>query len=190
MRYISTFCFFVKFLTINARRDFCNSKKSGGLLFSRENHILGTHLLWVSSFKWIELEEFLRVFVVVVWPCQTASRILVPWTGFEPGPLHWKFRVLTTGPPGKSLEDVLRTLSNLKVKVKSLSHAQPSATPWTAAFQAPPSMGFSRQEYWSGVPLPSNLRSREKMSLEGKLNVSDLWEISQEESTLHCCPND
>ena len=36
-----------------------------------------------------------------------------------------------------------------------LSRVQPSATPWTAAFQAPPSMGFSRQEYWSGVPLPS-----------------------------------
>jgi len=42
-----------------------------------------------------------------------------------------------------------------KVKVKSLSHIRPSATPWTAAFQAPPSMEFSRQEYWSGVPLPS-----------------------------------
>ena len=39
--------------------------------------------------------------------------------------------------------------------MKSLSHVQPSATPWIAAFQAPPSMGFSRQEYWSGVPLPS-----------------------------------
>ena len=44
-----------------------------------------------------------------------------------------------------------------KVKVKSLSPVQPSATPWTAAFQAPPSMGFSRQEYWSWVPLPSPL---------------------------------
>ena len=42
-----------------------------------------------------------------------------------------------------------------KVKVKSLSCVRPSATPWTAAYQAPPSMGFSRQEYWSGVPLPS-----------------------------------
>ena len=42
-----------------------------------------------------------------------------------------------------------------KVKVKSLSHARLLATPWTAAYQAPPSMGFSRQEYWSGVPLPS-----------------------------------
>ena len=42
-----------------------------------------------------------------------------------------------------------------KVKVKSLSRVRPSATPWTAAFQAPPPMGFSRQEYWSGVSLPS-----------------------------------
>ena len=39
--------------------------------------------------------------------------------------------------------------------MKSLSHVRLLATPWTAAHQAPPSMGFSRQEYWSGVPLPS-----------------------------------
>ena len=39
--------------------------------------------------------------------------------------------------------------------MKSLSRVQLSATPWTAAYQAPPSMGFSRQEYWSGVPSPS-----------------------------------
>jgi len=43
------------------------------------------------------------------------------------------------------------------VKVKSLSHVRLLATPWTAAYQASPSMGFSRQEYWSGVPLPSLL---------------------------------
>ena len=42
-----------------------------------------------------------------------------------------------------------------KVKVKSLSHVWLLATPWTAAYQAPLFMGFSRQEYWSGVPLPS-----------------------------------
>ena len=41
------------------------------------------------------------------------------------------------------------------MKVKSLSRVWLLATPWTAAHQAPPSMGFSRQEYWSGVPLPS-----------------------------------
>ena len=46
-----------------------------------------------------------------------------------------------------------------KVKVKSLSRVWPSVTPWTAAFQDPPSMGFSRQEYWSGVPLPSPMFS-------------------------------
>ena len=54
-----------------------------------------------------------------------------------------------------------------KVKGKSLSHVWLLATPWTAAHQAPPSMGFSRQEYWSGLPLPSpmtNLHSILKSS--------------------------
>ena len=46
-------------------------------------------------------------------------------------------------------------LQCMKVKVNSLSHVRLLATPWTAAYQAPLSMGFSRQEYWSGVPLPS-----------------------------------
>ena len=58
----------------------------------------------------------------------------------------------------RTLEWVAISFSNAwkwKVKVKSLSRVRPSATPWTAAFQAPLSMGFSRQEYWSGVPLPS-----------------------------------
>ena len=70
-------------------------------------------------------------------------------------------------PPGSPVFGILqaRTLewaaisfSNVwkwKVKVKSLSHVWPSATPWTAAYQAPPSMGVSRQEYWSRVPSPS-----------------------------------
>ena len=58
----------------------------------------------------------------------------------------------------RTLEWVASSFSNAwkwKVKVKPLSRVRPSATPWTAACQAPPSMGFSRQEYWSGVPLPS-----------------------------------
>ena len=74
---------------------------------------------------------------------------------------------IDSSPPGspvpgilqaRTLEWVAISFSNAwkwKVKVKSLSHVWPSATPWTAAYQAPPSMGFSRQEYWSGVPLPS-----------------------------------
>ena len=58
----------------------------------------------------------------------------------------------------RTLEWVAISFSNAwkwKVKVKSPCRARLLATPWTAAFQAPPSMGFSRQEYWSGVPLPS-----------------------------------
>ena len=70
-------------------------------------------------------------------------------------------------PPGSPIPGILqaRTLewvaiafSNAwkwKVKVKSLSRVWLLATPWTAAHQAPPSMGFARQEYWSGLPLPS-----------------------------------
>ena len=48
-------------------------------------------------------------------------------------------------------------VSNLavKVKVKSLSHVRLFVTTWTVAYQAPPSMEFSRQEYWSGLPFPS-----------------------------------
>ena len=45
-----------------------------------------------------------------------------------------------------------------KVKVKSLSHVRLLATPQTAAYQVPLSMGFSRQEYWSGLPLPSPMQ--------------------------------
>ena len=58
----------------------------------------------------------------------------------------------------RTLEWVAISFSNAwkwKVKVKSLSRVRLLATPWTAAYQAPPSMGFSRQESWSGVPLPS-----------------------------------
>ena len=58
----------------------------------------------------------------------------------------------------RTLEWVAISFSNAwkwNVKVKSLSRVRLLATPWTAAHQAPPSMGFSRQEYWSGVPWPS-----------------------------------
>ena len=70
-------------------------------------------------------------------------------------------------PPGSPVPGILqaRTLEwvaialsivwKWKVKVKSLSRVWLVATPWTAAHQAPPSMGFSRQEYRSGLPLPS-----------------------------------
>ena len=70
-------------------------------------------------------------------------------------------------PPGSPVPGILQAIAlewvaisfsnawKWKVKGKLLSCVRPSATPWTPAFPAPPSMGFSRQEYWSGVPLPS-----------------------------------
>ena len=62
----------------------------------------------------------------------------------------------------RTLEWVAISFSNAwkwKKKVKSLSRVRLLATPWTAAHQAPPSMGFSRQEYWSGLLLPSPKRT-------------------------------
>ena len=49
----------------------------------------------------------------------------------------------------------MASLNLMKVKVISLSHVRLFATPWTVAYQDPPAMGFSRQEYWSGLPFPS-----------------------------------
>ena len=48
--------------------------------------------------------------------------------------------------------------------MKSLSRVQLFKTPWTLAYQAPPSMGFSRQEYWSGLPFPSPNKAKPKVS--------------------------
>ena len=84
---------------------------------------------------------------------------------FQSCPTLWD--PIDGSPPGSPIPGILqaRTLkwvaisfSNAwkwKVKVKSLSCVRLVAAPWTAAYQAPPSMGFSRQEDWSGVPLPS-----------------------------------
>ena len=72
-------------------------------------------------------------------------------------------------PPGSPVPGILqaRTLEwvvisfssawKQKVKVKSLGRVWLFVTPWTAAYHAPLPMGFSRQEYWSGVPLPSSI---------------------------------
>ena len=56
------------------------------------------------------------------------------------------------------------------MKVKSLSHVRLLETPWTAAYQAPLSMGFSRQEYWSGVPLPSPKEAEHR-----RIDAFELW---------------
>ena len=105
-------------------------------------------LLWSSTF-------ILLIMIIII----ATAKLLQSWpTLCDP---------IDGSPPGSPIPGILQArilewvaiaLSNgwkQKVKVKSLSRVRPSATPWTAALQAPPSMGFSRQEYWSGVPLPS-----------------------------------
>ena len=69
-------------------------------------------------------------------------------------------------PPGSPVPGILQARTRVgchfllqcmkgKVKVKPLSRVQLLETSWTTAYQAPPSMGFSMREYWSGLPLPS-----------------------------------
>ena len=105
----------------------------------------------------------------------------------------WLCDPIDGSPPGSSVPGILqaRTLEwvvisfssawKWKVKVKSLSRVWPSATPWTAAFQAPPSMGFSRQEYWSGVPLPSPTNRRDDLNYTDMSvsSVSPPWLFSK-----------
>ena len=61
-------------------------------------------------------------------------------------------------------------LSMISQLVQLLSHIQLFVTPWTAAHQAPPSMGFSSQEYWSGLPLPSPKKTERR-----RIDAFELW---------------
>ena len=105
----------------------------------------------LSSFAHFKQFGFL-ILVIYAKSLQSCPTLCDPIDGSPPGsPMPGILQART-------LEWVAISFSNAwkwKVKVKLLSRVWPSATPWTAAFQAPPSMGFSRQEYWSGVPLPS-----------------------------------
>ena len=101
-------------------------------------------------------------------------------------------------PPGSPIPGILqaRTLEwvaisffnawKWKVKGKSLSCVQLLATPWTAAYQAPPPMGFSRQEYWSRVPLPSpSLSTLSTFLLLGFLAVLNTDNYSEQKYVIH-----
>ena len=74
----------------------------------------------------------------------------------------------------------------VKVKVKSLSRVLPSATPWTAAYQASPSMGFSRQEYWSGVPLPSPANPWSKLNHFAFTNIVNVLQRNRTKRGYMC----
>ena len=102
---------------------------------------------------WVTVHGFARVrHTATARSLQSCPTLCDPIDGSPPG----------SPVPGilqaRTLEWVAISFSNAgkwKVKVMSLSRVWLLATPWTTAYQAPPSMGFSRQEYWSGVPLPS-----------------------------------
>ena len=106
-------------------------------------------------------------------------------------------------PPGSPVPKILqaRTLEwvaisfssawKWKVKVKSLSRVRSLATPWTTAYQAPPSMGFSRQGYWNGVPLPSpNIGYRYQLTPDTDMDMDMDIDIGTDPSHLYflaCC---
>ena len=87
----------------------------------------------------------------------------------------------------RTLEWVAISFSNAwkwKVKVKSLSRVRRFMTPWTAAYQAPPSMGFSRQVYWSGLPFPRMHESESEVA-QLCLTLSDPMDCSLPGSSIH-----
>ena len=118
--------------------------------------VLSTSMMtWTNSLPALILTLFIckpRAAAAAAKSLQSCPTLCDPIDGSPPG----------SPVPGilqaRTLEWVAISFSNAwkwKVKVKSLSCVQLFETPWIAAYQALPSMGFSRQEYWSGVPLPS-----------------------------------
>ena len=98
----------------------------------------------------------------------------------------------------RTLEWVAISFSNAwkwKVKIKSLSRVRLLATPRTVAYQAPPSMGFSRQEYWSGLTLPSPIPALVNSIKTSEITFLQLWYyqvihfITPPENGLQSLPN-
>ena len=126
----------------------------------------------LSYFQWLtSSSDFVPCSNLSPTPSVVMTKlILTPAAAKSPQSCPTLCDPIDSSPPGSPVPGVLqaRTLGwvaisfssarKWKVKVKMLSRVWLLATPWTAAYQAPPSMGFSRQEYWSGVPLPSLIK--------------------------------
>ena len=95
-----------------------------------------------------------------------ASGILVPHPGIEPTPPALEGEILTTGPPGSPTRISLKSISvkpnAMLCYAKSLQSCPTLCDPIDRSHQAPPSLGFSRQEHWSGLPFPSPMHESEK----------------------------
>ena len=146
--------------------SFAHGDEQGRLskLFGAQWHF---HLEWsfpLVPLKTLNIQGWIPTIVLA-----SAAAAAVAAESLQSSPTLWD--PIDGSPPGspvpgslqaRTLEWVAIAFSNAwkcKVKVKSLSRVRLFATPWPAAYQAPPSMGFSRQEYWSGVPSPSPLAS-------------------------------
>ena len=108
--------------------------------------------LWVLNVKSWKIGKCIMAAAAAAKSLQLCPTLCDPTDGSQPG------SVVPGILQARTVEWVAISFSNAwkwKVKLKSLSHVQLLVTPWTAGHQAPPFTGFSRQEYWSGVPLPS-----------------------------------
>ena len=122
-------------------------------VFNNKSNIYSLHKIWETQTRTKN-----NIYIVCNYTAAAAKSLQSCPTLCDP---------IDGSPPGSPVPGILQattlewvaiSFSNAwkwKVKVKSLSHVRLFETRWTAAYQAPPSMGFSRQEYWSGVPLPS-----------------------------------
>ena len=94
-------------------------------------------------------KRYTRITVQGVWPDLNTIRKCPCFRG------HCRSGCLVLNLPRATGVGAMRKSGAENLHVKSLSRVRLFATPWTVAHQAPPSMGFSRQEYWSGLPFPS-----------------------------------
>ena len=151
-------------------------------------HLCLKYFLDISNF----LEE---IFAATAKSLQSCPTLCDPIDGSPPG------SAVPRTLQARTLEWVAISFSNAwkwKVKVKPLSRARLLATPLTAAYQAPSSMGFSGQEYWSGLPLPSLVLYNRSLLLiviycsvgleivlPGKVSQTDPLDYSPPSSSVH-----
>ena len=97
--------------------------------------------------------------------CKVQQKTIFPTQGSNPGLPHCRWILYHLSHQG-SIQVVSLIKSQysrqLLLLLSRFCHVRLVATPWTTAHQAPPSMGFSRQQYWSGVPLPSPIAGRDR----------------------------
>ena len=87
--------------------------------------------------------------------------------------------------PGSSVRGIFQARVLEWGTIHSLSRVQFFVTPWTVAYQASPSKGFSRQQYWSGLPFPSPMHKSESEVAQSCLTLSDPMDCSLPGSSVH-----